>query len=85
MNDFSRRRPPWWIRWNPWRCRCKRRRWTPTTDPWLYVRAAWQLTTLPVAVCANIMAAIKMALDHGDDPGEAAFQVVADSLLEENP
>ena len=24
MNDFSRRRPPWWIRWNPWRCRCCR-------------------------------------------------------------
>lgn len=57
------------------------RGWVPSIDPWDYVRAAWQRTDLPVQVCADIMAAIKMALDHNEDPGLAAFDVVWGALV----
>ena len=55
--------------------------WTLSTDPWVYVIAAWQLTSLPVQVCADIMAAIKMGFDHGENPGLAVFDVVYEALV----
>ena len=60
---------------------CQGRGWIPSTDPQVYVQAAWQRTDLPVAVCASIMAAVKMALDHGEDFVLAAFDVVYDALV----
>lgn len=53
--------------------------WGPSNDPWRYVRAAWPLDRAPY----RITDAIVSALNTGQDPGQAAFDVVAKTLLAE--
>ena len=64
------------------KCPCQGRRWNPTTDLLTYAVAAWQLVTLPVKVCAEIMVSILIAFDHGENPSQKVFDVVVEALLE---
>ena len=52
--------------------------WVPSTDPWAYVRAAWEPERYHLRLAAKD--AIVTALDHKQDPGQAAFDVVAKAM-----
>ena len=65
--------------------------WTPSTDPWAYVRAAWPLV---VDKQWFVLQAVEQSLNRLSvetgapaplDPGPAAFDVVAKALLKEKP
>jgi len=62
---------------------CQGRGWVPTDDPWVYVRAGWPVLNNPrkPAFEGAIVQAISKALDERVDPGQAAFDVVAEMLL----
>lgn len=55
------------------------RGWKPATDPWLYVRAAWQDEHGQIE--DRIVDEMVNALNLKQDPGPAAFRGVAKALL----
>lgn len=74
--------------WSCWPCRedcdlgCQGRGWTPATDPWLYMRAAWHpLLLADHRNYQRILEAMGDAFENGTGPGEAVFKVVAEALL----
>ena len=65
---------------NP-RSSCQGRGWTPSTDPWAYVRAAWW--EIDGRSRGDVLYVFKNMLAAGQDPGPACFEVVAGVLLKE--
>ena len=58
---------------------CRGRGWTPSTDPWDYVRAAWK----QVEFANQLRASVTRALGEDVDPGPAVFGVVYRVLVKE--
>jgi len=61
---------------------CQGRGWTPSQDPWLYVRAAWPFLNAGEPK-NSVIRSVENALWRHTDPGSAALAVVIEVLLGE--